>query len=207
MNNLLLNYFLRDGLNLTINCCIFIGILLSSKLNFYTVIFQIAIILSTFRELIVFRYLNCHKDYIFIYKLCNCLYLLIIFQNIHKAIDSISVSIFYTCELLCLFEYNENNLWNLWNNFILHLNHELNDIVKNNYHTSNGEIKYRYKIFISENDFNQIELCYICYIDKGNHTILNCNHNMICEGCLFKINKCPICRGHIQASIQLAMIS
>ncbi len=140
------------------------------------------------------------------YKLCNCLWLfvLIIFQNIHKEIDSISVSIFYTSEFLCMFEYNGNNLWNI---FIRHFNYELNDIVKNNYYTSNGEIKYRYKIFISENDFNQIELCYICYIDKGNHTILNCNHNMICEGCLFKISKCPICRGHIHSSIQLAMIN
>ncbi len=51
---------------------------------------------------------------------------------------------------------------------------------------------------IIEHGANNIPLeneeCCICY-EKAEHTI-KCMHN-VCENCLFKINKCPLCRKEI----------
>ena len=225
--NLLNRYFLYSGLNIIFNCCIYMSVLLTSAdFNYNVIFFEIAVIISSIRHFINFKYLYFnlqqninHIDnniaidkilnYLFIYKLLNCLYLyiLIIFQSVDKEIDSIVLFIFYTCELFSMFQNREINTPpnnNLIENAI---NYDINDIVEDNYISNNREVKYRYKIYITTDDFNNIDLCYICYTNKGNHTILNCNHNMICDKCLYKINKCPICRGDISSSIQLTPIN
>ena len=61
------------------------------------------------------------------------------------------------------------------------------------------------KILINLEDYNNIDECYICCYRKGNNTILDCNHNMICDICISKINKCPICRGNITQIMELTI--
>lgn len=224
--NLINKQFLRSGFKIIFNCCIYISVLLTSnEFNFNIIFFEIGVILSSIREILMMRYLylnlqqlrndidnnsaiNDILNYLFVFKLLNCLYLyiLIIFQNIDKEIDSRILFIFYTSEVLSMFENREKNIISS-NNTIENINnYNINDIVEDNYISNNREAKYRYKIYITTDEFDKIDLCYICYINKGNHTILNCNHDMICEICLFKINKCPICRGDINLSLKLMPI-
>ena len=155
--NLINKQFLRSGFKIIFNCCIYISVLFTSnEFNFNIVFFEIGVILSSIREIIMMRYLYLNLqqlkndidnnsaidnilNYLFIFKLLNCLYLyiLIIFQNIDKDIDSRILFIFYTSEVLFMFENREKSIISS-NNTIENINnYNIND-------TTTGEPQWAY---------------------------------------------------------------
>jgi len=45
--------------------------------------------------------------------------------------------------------------------------------------------------------------CMSCGKAKRNVVIVPCRHNLVCEGCAFGLEECPMCREPIQEKIKI----
>lgn len=183
--------------------------ILIKELNPHTVHLVISVFISFLREITRFRciYLinaqqlldNRRSIQIYYYlllfiKLINVIniFLLITNEKQFEYIDYRFIIVYFTYDIVCIIVIPKINL---------EINIPTVALPQN-------RINYKKKInkiLINFEDYNNIDECYICCSRKGNNTILDCNHNMICDICISKINKCPICRGNITQIMELTI--
>jgi hypothetical protein len=183
---------------------------LIKELNIHTVHFVISVFISFIREITRFRciYLinaqqlldNRRSIQIYYYlllflKLVNVMniFLIIMNEKQYEYIDYKFIILYFTYDIVCILVIPKINI-------------ETNiPTVPLPQNRINYKKKILNKILINLEDYNNIDECYICCYRKGNNTILDCNHNMICDICISKINKCPICRGNITQIMELTI--
>ena len=180
---------------------------LIKEMNLHTVHLLSSVFISFIREITRFRciYLtneqrlinNRSSIYYYNYfllflKIINVLniFLLITNDNQYLFIDYRLLIIYYIYDIVCIFIFPK---------IIISVNQSVPLRPRREYNKKKNIIK----INITQIDYANIEQCYICCDKKGNNTILDCNHNMICNCCILKIDKCPICRGNITEIIEL----
>ena len=195
-------------ITIIINCILIISsYFLIKEMNIYTVHYLLSVFVSFSREITRFRcvyLISRHSNAVSRHSLNNYYYLLLFFKIVNVFnifllitndkqyiyVDNRLLIIYYLYEIFCIFVIPKINVERISNNI------PLREITRNN-------IKI-IKISLKELDYYNIEQCYICCDRKGNNTILNCNHNMICDVCIKKIDKCPICRGNITEILELS---
>lgn len=171
------------------------------EMNFHTVHLIISIFISFIREITRFRciYLtNEHRihnyNYLLLFiKIINVMniFLIITNENQYKYVDYRILIGYYIYDIACILIFPKTNVEVITN-------------VPLRRRRINNTNKNIIKINVKQLDYNNIEQCYICCDRKGNHTILDCNHDMICGVCILKLEKCPICRGNITELIELS---
>jgi len=186
-----------------INCFFFIyGYIAIHTLNFYTLYLLISIFLSFIREITIFRcvfliryrpnnlqQLFYYSYFILFIKILNIIniFILIFDKNQFIYTDNKFLIIYCTYDAICLTIFSKINL------------QTNRDINLPSIHMLNN------KKVIKITDVNYlVDECYICCERKGNFTILDCNHNMICGICIYKLNKCPICRCNITEILEIS---
>ena len=184
---------------------------LIKEMNLHTVHLIVSIFISFVREITRFRciYLTNESQsinnrrsihnynyFLLFLKIINVLniFLLITNENQYIYVDYRLLIVYYIYDIACIFIFPKIIL-------------EVNASVPLRPRRINNKKITIIKIDIKQLDYNNIEQCYICCDRKGNNTILDCNHDMICGVCIFKIDKCPICRGNITEIIELFVMN
>ena len=171
------------------------------EMNFHTVHLVISIFISFIREITRLRciYLTNERrihdyNYLLLFiKIINVLniFLIITNENQYKYVDYRLLIVYYIYDIACIFIFPKINVEVITN-------------VPLRRRRINNNNKNIIKINVNQLDYNNIEQCYICCDKKGNHTILDCNHDMICGVCILKLEKCPVCRGNITEILELS---
>ena len=184
--------------------------ILIKELNIYTVHLIISVFISFIREITRFRciYLvnaqqlldNRRSIQIYYYlllflKLINVMniFLIIMNEKQYEYIDYKFIIVYFTYDIVCILVIPKINI---------ETNIPTVPLPQNRINYKKKKIN---KILINLEDYNNIDECYICCYRKGNNTILDCNHNMICGICITKIDKCPICRVNITQIMELSI--
>jgi len=121
------------------------------------------------------------------------MFLLITNEKQYEYIDYKFIIVYFTYDIVCIIVIPKINV---------EMNIPTVPLPRNRINNNKKTIN---KIFIKLEDYNNIDQCYICCHRIGDHTILDCNHNMICGICISKIDKCPVCRGNITQIMELTI--
>lgn len=87
------------------------------------------------------------------------------------------------------------------NNLITQMNYKLNEFkfkiqqLTLNDQINNDKIQ---KLTKENNEFKENFICSICYTNVKNVILNPCFHFNLCQECVLKIDKCPICRDDIE---------
>jgi hypothetical protein len=192
---------LLNTITIIFNCILFIiSYLLIKEINIHTIHLFISIYFSLTREITRFcgiyllnRPLStnsihniyyCYYFFIFL-KIVNVLNIFLIISNEKQYIfvDNRLLIIYNLYDIISIFIIPKINIQSINNNLISE--------------TTINKKRKLIKINLNESNYQSIDDCYICCDRKGNFTILDCNHDMICGICINKIEKCPICRANI----------
>lgn len=87
------------------------------------------------------------------------------------------------------------------NNLIIQMNHKLNEFIfKIQQLTLNDKINSdKIEKLTEENDkLKENLICSICYTNTKSVILNPCFHFNLCQECVLKIDKCPICRDEIE---------
>lgn len=169
-----------------------------NTINLYTIHLLISVFISFIREITRFRCIllinnrqsiHFYTYFLLFLKIINIINLVLLISDNTQFIytDYRFLLLYYSYDIICIFTFPKINI-------------ETNRNI--NLHPIRVDI-HKIIIKIKLTDYNNIDECYICCDRKGDHTILDCNHNMICGICIYKLNKCPICRCNITEILEL----